>query len=292
MRVTDRQAFDTMNRQITNARTNTMKAQEQASSGLKVARPSDDPVAAAAARRENARKVYAESGARNTQAATLSLETSESALGDAFDLLGEASARAVEGSSDSLNAENRRALAIEVRRIRETMISTANTNIDGKYVFAGYRDHDAPYAADGEFTGDESTREIEVMPNVRLKTSVSGPSVFGEAGSDAFKVLDDLATALESNDGAGARSAIGLLQQAQERVSEQRSKVGAMMDSADMARNVSERHALSATTEVGRLTEIDEFEAATNLLRARSALDAAVAVAQQIPVGSLVQQSR
>lgn len=292
MRVTDRQAFDAMNRQITQARSQTMKATEQAGSGLKVARPSDDPIAAASARRENSRKLVADAAARNTQAATQQLETSEQALTDAYNSLSDARVHALTGASDTNSAENRRALAMEVRRIRETMLNTANTNIDGKYVFGGYRDGTAPFEASGQFVGDPSQREIEAMPNVRLKTSVSGADAFGEAGNNVFNVLDDLASALEGNDLSGIRDSLGRIDSSLERVSDSRSAVGAMLNSADMARNVSERHSLAATTEIARLTEIDEVEAATNLIKARTALDAAVAVAQQIPVGGLVQQSR
>ena len=49
------------------------------------------------------------------------------------------------------------------------MISTANTSVAGKYVFAGYRDQTPPFDANGQFVGDDSTREIEAMPNVRQR---------------------------------------------------------------------------------------------------------------------------
>src|ERR671933_347012 len=53
MRVTDSAAFAAIRKQVTRARAEFATAQEQASSGLRVQKPSDDPVAAAAARREH-----------------------------------------------------------------------------------------------------------------------------------------------------------------------------------------------------------------------------------------------
>ena len=292
MRVTDSQAFDTMRRQITEARSNTMKAQEQASSGLKVSKPSDDPVAAAAARRQNAFKASAQSASTNADVANQQLSATDDALADATDSLSDAKAIAVSGSNATLNDENLRALAIEVRRIRETMVNTANTNVNGKYLFAGYRDQTPPFDANGTFVGDASTKEIETIPGVRQKASVSGPAVFGDAGNDVFQVLDTLANDLESGNIDGVRGAFKNLDDSSDRVLSVRAQVGAMVNTATMARNVSDRHVLNATTEISRLTEVDEFEAATNLVKARSALDAAVAVAQQIPVGGLIQQAR
>lgn len=292
MRVTDSQAFEAMRRQVGQARSNTMKAQEQASSGLKVARPSDDPVAAAAARRQNAYKVFADSAAKNADVANDHLSASDQALSDAVQSLSDARAAAVGGSTSSVTDENRRALAVEVRRIREAMLNTANTNVGGKYVFAGYRDQQAPFDASGTFVGDDSVREIETLPGVRQKASVSGTAAFGEAGNDVFSVLDKLATDLESGNVDGIRGAITSIDQASARAFTAQAQVGAMMNTATMARTLSERHAFNATNEISRLTEVDEFEAATNLVKARSALDAAVAVAQQIPVGGLIQQPR
>ena len=112
MRVTDRQAFDAMNRQITDARTRTMKAQEQATSGLKVARPSDDPVAAAAARRESARKVYAESATRNTNVAYEQLESKRAGDKRRVRVAQQRQSACGAGQHDTGSAENRRAIAV------------------------------------------------------------------------------------------------------------------------------------------------------------------------------------
>jgi hypothetical protein len=58
----------------------------------------------------------------------------------------------------------------------------------------------------------------------------------------------------------------------------------------ELGRNVAEQQRDRATVEIHNLTEVDEISAATNLLQAKSALEAALAIAQQIPPG-LAQRS-
>ena len=51
MRVSDNATFESIRRQVNSAHAGVLAAQDQASSGLRVSKPSDDPVAASAARR-------------------------------------------------------------------------------------------------------------------------------------------------------------------------------------------------------------------------------------------------
>ena len=140
MRVTDSSSFNGVQKSLLRARKDVAIAQEQAGSGMRVSKPSDDPVAAAAARRENSRKALADSGVKNTELAQMQLEGADQALGDVFEGLTRARELAVEQASDTAGPESRRAAAIEVRKIREQMVALGNTNVAGRYVFAGFRD--------------------------------------------------------------------------------------------------------------------------------------------------------
>src|SRR5690349_10942988 len=90
MRVTDAATFELMKRRVGVASTAVQTAQEQASSGLRVAKPSDDPIAAAAARRETSRKALADAGKTATDQATSLLQGSDEALNDVFQALSRA----------------------------------------------------------------------------------------------------------------------------------------------------------------------------------------------------------
>lgn len=288
MRLSDSQVFDNVRRQLTTARENAIKAQDQASSGLRVSKPSDDPVAAAAARRESSRKALADAGVSATDTATTLLEGSDAALSDVFEGLTHARELGLAAASSSSSPENRTAAAEQVRKIREQMVALGNTNVAGKYVFAGYRDQTPAFDKDGSFVGDNSVKETQALPGTRVASSISGEAVFGtNQADDMFSALDRLASALDANDTDAIRASFDDLEKNQDRVLASRSQIGAMLDSVKVVGAVAEQHSYRAELEVGRLTGIDEVTAATNLMQAKSALEAALTIAQQIPAGSL-----
>jgi flagellar hook-associated protein 3 FlgL len=284
MRVTDNSKFESVRRNVTRAQGAFLKAQEQAGSGLRVSKPSDDPVAAAAARRENSRKALGNAGVAAADVATDNLLSSDNALNDVYGSLTRAHELAMLGATDTVSSENRTALAEEVSKIREQMVSLGNTNVGGKYLFAGFRDQTPPFAEDGSFVGDGNTKEVQPVPGMRVAASISGKAVFGD-NSETIKTLDSLLSALRGNDSEGVRSTLSGLAAGMERVSSARSQVGAMMDSVELGRNVADAQQVRATNQIHDLTEVDQVSAATSLLQAKSALEAALAIANQIPQG-------
>jgi flagellar hook-associated protein 3 FlgL len=286
MRVSDNAKFASITKNVQKAQAEFLSAQQKAGSGLRVAKPSDDPVAAAQARREASRKVLGEAGISAADAATDQLYGADQALGDVYEGLTQARALALQGASDTSSKENRTAIAQEMRKIRDTMVSLGNTKIGDKFVFAGYRDQTAPFEQNGTFVGDGSTKEVQPVPGMRVAASISGASVFGNGEpNDAFQTLDAIIGALESNDPEAIRGQLDHLQTNQDRVIESRSVLGSMMDSVELARNVADQQQERATKQISQLTEADTVQSALQLLQAKSALEAAMTVAQQIPPG-------
>jgi flagellar hook-associated protein 3 FlgL len=130
---------------------------------------------------------------------------------------------------------------------------------------------------------------VQALPGLKVAASIDGATVFGSGTSDdVFAALDQLAQSLESNDVNAIRGTLDGLERSSSRIIDARSQVGALLDGVEMARTVADNHSFRAQQEVGRLTEVDEITAATNFLKAKSALEAALTVAQQIPTGGLV----
>ena len=289
MRVTDAAVFNNVKRQMSQARQNVLTAQEQAGTGMRVQKPSDDPVAAAAARRETSRQKLADAGVSASEEVTLQLESTDSVLNDVFAALTSAHDLALENATATASSENRTNAAYQVRMIREQMVSLGNTNLAGRYVFAGYRDQTPAFAQDGTFVGDPSSKELQVLPGLNVKAGISGDKVFGSGSpDDMFSVLDKLASALDANDQSGVRDLLKDLETNQSRMLAARSQVGVMIDSARVAGAAASQQSLNSKLQTGRLVEVDEITAATNLVQAQGALNAALAIAQQIPTGGLV----
>lgn len=291
MRISDSYVFGSLNKHLTRVKGELAQAQERASSGLRVGKPSDDPVAYAAARREHAKKALADAGMKGTDLALTQMAGADEALSMATDGLARAKELALAGASDTLGAEQRQNLAEEVRKIREQMVVLGNTQVAGSYVFAGRRDDRPPFDNAGAFTGDTAVKEVSAFPGIAVSGSISGQDAFGVAGNaDVFSSLDALITALEANDATAVRNALPDVDVSERRLLSTRSRLGSMMDGVETARSVADRYSFSAEVEAGRLREVDEIDAVGDLLKAKSALEVALATAQQIPTAGLIKQ--
>jgi flagellar hook-associated protein 3 FlgL len=291
VRISDSYVFASLNKHLTRTKGDLAVAQERASSGLRVGKPSDDPVAYAAAQRERSKQALAEAGMKGADLALTQLSGADEALSTATDSLARAKELALAGASDTMGSEQRHNLAEEVRKIREQLVTLGNTQVAGSYVFAGHRDDQPPYDNAGTFSGDSTVKEVSAFPGMRVAGSISGEDAFGVAGnSDVFGALDNLVAALESNDATAVRNALPGVDTSERRLLSTRSRLGSMMDGVQTARSVADRYSYSAEVEAGRLTEIDEVDAVGALLKAKNAMEIALQTAQQIPTGGLVKR--
>lgn len=293
MRVTDTMLFDAQRRRLGDARTMTATAQERASGGLRVSRPSDDPLAAALARRETARIARADASQRAADAGRILLDAADGALDQVGTLLSRAREIAVQAANETLGAEERRGAAREIEQIRETVIALGNTEASGSYVFGGYLDGSPPFDAAGNYLGDGQVRRLEVAPGVTLETGVSATTTFGVGvGTDVIATLETLRVALDANDVPTIVLQLDELDAAHAQVEEARSSLGASMNAYDVARSAAALAKERATANRKTLVEMEPLDAFSDLARAEQALQAAVQVAMQLPLPGLVDQGR
>lgn len=289
MRISDAQLYDLTRRSLSRAKQDLSVAQEQASTGVRVAKPSDDPTAAAAARRERNTQRLAESGQRGAELATVYLEGADEAIGEMQDLLSRAKELAMVGSTDTMDVDSMRAQQTEVLELKRQLVLAGNTKVAGSYIFGGFKDDVPPFDAQGVYTGDDTPRTIEVLPGVRVASSTQISSAVGVGGGvDVFQALDSLAAALGAGDRDAVRATLSDLTTSEKQLIDARTQVGSTMDGIAVARSVSERYKTQAQIERGRLVDADEISAISDLMQAKSALDAAIASASKLPIGGLI----
>jgi flagellar hook-associated protein 3 FlgL len=291
MRVTDGAMFRHMKSSLLDARERAVNAQEAASEGLRVKRPSDDPVAFAQARLQHSRDALATAGASMAQQATDRLQSADSALDSANNVLARLRELALQGASETLSAENRADIAEEVDELRKQLVTLGNTEVAGQYVFGGNGDGAPPYNADGSFNGSATSRIVQIFPGVQTDTIITGGEAFGSGTpNDVFTGLTALATALRANNTDAIRGSLVQIDTAADRVTNARARAGSLMDSLDVAQSVASRYGYDAKTSLDRLVNLDEVSAASDLMRATTAYQAAVAAAQQIPTNGLASR--
>jgi flagellar hook-associated protein 3 len=165
--------------------------QKQITSGLRLHRPSDDPIAfrqstALAARLE---QLKTETSSINDTKAKLNVSVSQ--LTDANNLITNAKVLAQQGVQANSSSE-RNALAVEAESLLKNMQNIANTKVAGAYLYSGTRTNVRPFTFDDptvaggplsfEYAGSSQHSRAYVGESVALDTFYPGNDVFGASG--------------------------------------------------------------------------------------------------------------
>ena len=108
-------------------------------------------------------------------------------------------------------------------------------------------------------------------------------------GTNPFTALDDLEAALNANDGDAIHASIGGLATSVDQVANGRANAGAHQQALQQAQAAAARVRDEAIRRRATLTEADPVEAFTDLVKAESALQQALAIAARMPPPSLVE---
>lgn len=164
--------------------------QEKVASGKEFQRPSDNPSGVNSAL--NLRSVLRMNTAYLDSAATTEswMSATDFALIQATQLATRALNLTREGISDTMGDDQRNTLATEVDMILQQVLSVANSNHQGNYIFGGFRTLNPPFDlvdtnSDGALdtvvrNGDNGTINRLIGPNLTVVQNISGYSLFND----------------------------------------------------------------------------------------------------------------
>jgi len=264
------------------------RIQEQLSTGKRINRPSDDPVGIVSSLRLRTGLTEAEKYLSNVDDAMAWLDTTDTALGQAGDILHRAREIAIYGANDTLSPQARDALAKEVRQLREQLIQVANTTHDGRFVFAGFQTTVSPFTAAGVYVGDAGSIEYEIGVNSKLSVNVTGDAAFINA-QDVFQVLSDVEADLIAGNSANLSNLrIGELDTVINNILPIRSDVGAKTNRLELTKSRLEQATLNLSELLSKNEDIDTAEAITQLKMQENTYRTALAAGARIIQPSLI----
>lgn len=283
MRVTERRMIEVAGTGVSRAREQVARASSAVTGGARVERPSDDPVAWAAAARADARSTLSAGRGAAIDRSRERLGEADGALEGLGQLLSRARELAVELGNDTYGPQERAGAATELQALRTQALALANSRAgDGEYLFAGSRGGAAPFDAAGVYVGDTLERTIASGEQATAATLASGTFLTASAGVDVFATLDTLATALATNNAVGVRASLDPLATAVAQVADARAGLGgraALLDDASAARESLEQHLVDTYTDA---LAADPVAAAMELARAQEQLQTARAAAETL----------
>lgn len=303
LRTTTLQTNSTMLNYITSKESQYNKLSEVAASGIKVSQPSDDPSGTRSILNINSKMSQLQSYLDNMSSAQQELNTLDSTLTSVNDLVQSADDLTIQGANGTYTNSDMDGMKTQIDSIIDSVVSAANTNFNGTYIFAGTSTSTQPYSvvkdASGTITsitynGTPSTgdykRNVTIADGVSSTINAAGDSVFGEYDSTTtpvtatgiFGTLMGLSTALGAHDQAAVSASLTGLATASDTVTSTQTKFATVSNKFAMTVSSTDNTMLNLQEYRSELRDADMASVLTELASAQTALKATYSVTSQM----------
>lgn len=262
----------------------------KSSTGIEVAKASDNPSAVGSILSCRSEIVKSERYVDNCKNVQDNLTTSEIYLDSIEELMVRAKEIAVTGANDSLSAADKATLADEVSQLQQELLDLANTQVDGKYLFAGYNDQSQPFTDNGttiDYNGTSDHIMLEINPGSTVAKNITGEELF-MSPVNLFTTLDDLHTALASGSSADVSATLTSLEDAADQVRTQLSTLGNTSARMDDMTSMHESAQLMLESTLSSHQDVDLTQVLSELAKMETALEATMQVTARISSLSLL----
>ena len=317
MRISTQMMYDQNMRGITDSQSKWLSYGEQMSTGKRVNRPSDDPIAASQA------VVLSQSQSQNSQFAlartfaTQKVSLEDNVLSQVNAAITSAKEKLVNAGNGTLSDDDRLSLASDLQGIRDQLMNLANSaDGNGRYIFAGYKTEAPPFdSVTGDYNGGTQAISQQVDTARNMVISHTGQQIFESITSNAkelpgggygetnmFKILDSAISALKvpvDNDSAAAEVQNKAISDAQIGISNTQNNVltvvadvGTKMNELEKLDNLGDDRALGQTQQMSDLVDVDWNSAISSYIMQQAALQASYKAFSDMQGMSLFQLNK
>ena len=266
------------------------KTQTQLSTTKQINKPSDAPDQAATITR-----LKSAIDRQNAYVSTINsvkdkLSQQETAANNATDVLTRLKELTVQAANDTYSAVDRKSIDLEVRQLRDQLLSLANTqDVNGNFIFSGSRVGKQAFATDENgklvYQGDQTVSATGVGDQSAVDINRSGTNPFDKIvrlddnnkkmAVGFFQVIDDLSAALQANDAGSIKRAVGEVGTMQQGLSDSLASIGAATNKIDNQASLAEENVLRMKSTLSQVEDTDYTEAITKMNKDMLALQAA-----------------
>lgn len=303
------------------------EAQRRISSGKRINSVSDAPddVSVLLATRSELSSV--EQAQRNLSLVKTEVDSAEQILGFSTNALDRVLSLGAQGASDTMNAESRRILSLEIASILEQLANFAGTQVNGRHIFAGDMDQAAPYTVDAQllarpvtredlladadplnddadlyevnqvmlpYAGSASTRQVQHPQGQRFRVAYTAQEIFDnpDPARNVFQAVNNLRVALHLNDRDNIENALGQVRTAAEHLTIMQSSYGAVQNRIAEGLDVAAKRSLALKSQIATVEDADISAAILELTESRYQQEAAYAAEAKRPRTSLFDYLR
>lgn len=290
MRVTQNSTANLVLNSLQTIRERQDQLEQYASTGVKVSAPSDDPTVAQQILHLKSLSAASDQYSRNITNATSLLTMSDSAMSNMGNVLVRTKELALSMANDTSNSDSRTAALNELTQLKDQLITLGNTQFNGKYIFAGFKNDTPPFDAAGNFSGSNNPITMEVSQNSKVQVNYAGDALLSGAGggTNVMQIFDNLKTALTAANTAGVRAELSNLDKAMSQVLAARSVVGSSANRLTSVSSVNDDQKLTTTKVLSGLQDVDYLQVVSDLTKQQTAYQTAIAASAKISQISLL----
>ncbi|HEY1760963.1 MAG TPA: flagellin [Acidimicrobiales bacterium] len=203
MDISDVAFTQTLMNQLSSQSNSIAQLQEQIASGQALNQPSDNPAAVTQVLALSSQVGQLTSWQTNSDTATSWLATANSTANSVLESLQSAQTLLLQASNEGAqDATTFQALGSQISGVVSNLTSLANTQFEGRAIFAGTSASPTAYDASGNYLGNADTPTVVIGPGQgagqTVALSVPGTALFGTGATNIFSTLSTVATALLS----------------------------------------------------------------------------------------------
>ena len=283
MRVTQGMLAANSLKQISNSYNKLETLQNQLSTGKKITRPSDDPVAATKGMAYRSNLSEVNQYKRNLTEAQSWFDSSESGLEQVNSILQRTKELVVQGLNGTNESDDRQAIAREIEQLKLDYMQVGNTQVAGNYIFNGVNVGAPPISetASGmiESNINLDSFSVEVSKGIQLRVNIHPENIFGQG---AFDLMNNVQTAFEQNDVNSLKDLSTQVDTQLSTLLAERSELGARSNRLELIENRLDSQEITATKMLSNNEDADIEKVITDLTVQESVHRAALGVGAQI----------
>ncbi len=273
------------------------QAETELSAGLAVNQASDapdqiSPILETRAQLSTTQQINTDLGQTTTE-----VNSGQQALQTAAQLFDQVQSLGAEGDTGAATASSNADLAQQLNGVLQQMVGLANTQVAGRYIFAGDSDQTQPYTIDttqnppvvSAYQGSTSTRTAQSPDGTTFPVALTAQTIFnsGDPSTDVFSSIENLTTALSSNNQAGIQTAVQGLSGVGDYLNQQLTFYGYTQQTVENASNYGSTLATQLQSQLSNLEDADSAQAIEQLTQSQTQDQAALQSEALLPRTSL-----
>jgi flagellar hook-associated protein 3 FlgL len=286
------------------------QAETEVTSGRRINTVSDHPdqisaVLTARANLDQTTQIQTNLGRTSTE-----VQTADQAITAAISSLDQVTTLATQGVTETATADQRNTIGQQIGDILGQLVSTADTQVEGRYIFGGDTDRVAPYTMEAAvapatldtvsfYAGSDSTRKTMHPDGTQFSVALTAQQIFDAPGASVFTALTDLRNALVNSQNdppnstdfttqtAQIRDAMTELSAAQDHMNQSLAFYGTVENRITEATNYASKLQLDQKTQLSSLQDTDITQSILDLNQAIMQQQAALSARAKMPNKSL-----